>query len=105
MEADRDHYRFIGECMQKIGETNSLLIKGDVFRFIKKCHQQFDLVFADPPYALENLAELPQLVLDSNLLKEGGIFVLEHGKNNDFSSNKRFLEHRQYGSVNFSLFR
>ena len=103
--ADRAHYRFIGECMQKIGETNSLLIKGDVFRFIKKCHQQFDLVFADPPYALENLAELPQLVLDSNLLKEGGIFVLEHGKNNDFSSNKRFLEHRQYGSVNFSLFR
>ena len=91
--------------MQKIGETNSLLIKGDVFRFIKKCHQQFDLVFADPPYALENLAELPQLVLDSNLLKEGGIFVLEHGKNNDFSSNKQFLEHRQYGSVNFSLFR
>ena len=61
--------------------------------------------FADPPYALENLAELPQLVLDSNLLKEGGIFVLEHGKNNDFSSNKQFLEHRQYGSVNFSLFR
>lgn len=105
VEDDRDHYRFIGECMQKIGETNSLLIKGDVFRFIKKCHQQFDLVFADPPYALENLAELPQLVLDSNLLKEGGIFVLEHGKNNDFSSNKRFLEHRQYGSVNFSLFR
>ena len=105
VEADRDHSRFIGECMQKIGETNSLLIKGDVFRFIKKCHQQFDLVFADPPYALENLAELPQLVLDSNLLKEGGIFVLEHGKNNDFSSNKRFLEHRQYGSVNFSLFR
>ena len=105
VETDRDHYRFIGECMQKIGETNSLLIKGDVFRFIKKCHQQFDLVFADPPYALENLAELPQLVLDSNLLKEGGIFVLEHGKNNDFSSNKRFLEHRQYGSVNFSLFR
>ena len=105
VEDVRDHYRFIGECMQKIGETNSLLIKGDVFRFIKKCHQQFDLVFADPPYALENLAELPQLVLDSNLLKEGGIFVLEHGKNNDFSSNKRFLEHRQYGSVNFSLFR
>ena len=105
VESDRDQYRFIGECMQEIGETNSLLIKGDVFRFIKKCHQQFDLVFADPPYALENLAELPQLVLDSNLLKEGGIFVLEHGKNNDFSSNKRFLEHRQYGSVNFSLFR
>lgn len=105
VEADRDHARFITECMQKIGETNCMLIKGDVFRFVRKCRQQFDLVFADPPYALDHLAGLPQLVLGGNLLREGGVFVLEHGKNYDFSSDKRFLEHRQYGSVNFSLFR
>ena len=105
VEADRDHARFITYCMQKIGETNCMLIKGDVFSFVRKCRQQFDLVFADPPYALDNLASLPQLVLGGNLLREGGVFVLEHGKNYDFSSDKRFLEHRQYGSVNFSLFR
>ena len=105
MEADRDHSCFISECMKRIGETNSILIKGDVFRFIKSCHQQFDLIFADPPYALEKLGELPQLIFDGNLLKPGGVFVLEHGKNYDFSSAERFLEHRHYGSVNFSLFR
>ena len=39
------------------------------------------------------------------LLKPGGIFVLEHSKNNDFSTHPLFDQHRSYGSVNFSLFR
>ena len=37
--------------------------------------------------------------------KKLGIFVFEHGKNYDFSDHPRFLEHRSYGSVNFSIFR
>lgn len=105
VEADRDHAAFIAQCMKRIGTTDNVLIRGDVFRFLKKCHEQFDFIFADPPYALENLATLPGLVLGNDLLKPDGIFVLEHGKNYDFSNEPRFLEHRSYGSVNFSLFR
>lgn len=105
VEADRDHARFIAECMKKIGTADNVLVRGDVFRFIKKCHSRFDLIFADPPYALEQLPQIPQLVLDGQLLNDGGIFVFEHGKNHDFSSHPRFVEHRSYGSVNFSLFR
>ncbi len=105
VEADRDHAAFIAQCMKKIGTTDNVLIRGDVFRFLKKCHEQFDFIFADPPYALENLATLPGLVLGNDLLKPDGIFVLEHGKDYDFSNEPRFLEHRSYGSVNFSLFR
>lgn len=105
VEADRDHAAFIAQCMKKIGTTDNVLIRGDVFRFLKKCHEQFDFIFADPPYALENLADIPALVLSNDLLKPDGIFVLEHGKNYDFSQEHRFVEHRSYGSVNFSLFR
>jgi len=105
VEADRDHAGFIAQCMKKIGTTDNVLIRGDVFRFLKKCHEQFDFIFADPPYALENLATLPGLVLVNDLLMPDGIFVLEHGKNYDFSEEPRFLEHRSYGSVNFSLLR
>lgn len=105
VEADRDHAAFIAQCMKKIGTTDNVLIRGDVFRFLKKCHEQFDFIFADPPYALENLADIPALVLGNDLLKPDGIFVLEHGKNYDFSQEPRFVEHRNYGSVNFSLFR
>lgn len=105
VEADRDHARFISQCMKKIGTEDNVLIRGDVFRFIKKCHSQFDIIFADPPYALEELPTIPGLIFQYDLLKDGGIFVFEHGKHNDFSQSEHFLEHRSYGSVNFSLFR
>lgn len=105
VEADRDHANFIRECFKKLGEDRDLLIRGDVFRFLRTCKQKFDFIFADPPYALEKLPEIPDLVLNGDLLNEEGIFVFEHGKNYDFSDHPRFLEHRSYGSVNFSIFR
>ena len=100
-----DHANFIRECFKKLGEDKDLLIRGDVFRFLRTCKQKFDFIFADPPYALEKLPEIPDLVLNGDLLNEEGIFVFEHGKNYDFSDHPRFLEHRSYGSVNFSIFR
>lgn len=105
VEANRDHANFIRQCMQKLGTEKHVLIRGDVFRFLKSCHQQFDFIFADPPYALKELPTIPDLVFEYDLLKPDGVFVFEHGKQNDFSENKCFVEHRAYGSVNFSLFK
>ena len=109
VEQDRDHHHFIQECIKKLTansqQPTAIPIRGDVFRFVKSCHQQFDFIFADPPYALKELPRIPDLILEKNLLKENGIFVFEHGKDNDFSQHPHFIEHRQYGSVNFSLFR
>ena len=105
VELDRAHHAFIRQCVERIGDPNAVLVRGDVFRFLKSCHRQFDLIFADPPYALEQLTTLPTLVFDGNLLAPGGIFVLEHGKQNDFSTLPQFVERRAYGSVNFSIFK
>ena len=111
VELDRDHHRFITECVKKLMGNNVgtvpqiIPIRGDVFRFLKSCKQQYDLIFADPPYALKELATLPDIILERQLLKAEGIFVLEHGKDYDFSQHPHFVEHRAYGSVNFSIFR
>lgn len=114
IESDRDHHRFIQQCVEKLRATDHepsadatpgvVALRADVFRYLKNCRQQFDLVFADPPYALKELPGIPRLVLEGSLLKPGGIFVLEHGKDYDFSSEELFVEHRAYGSVNFSIF-
>lgn len=104
VEADRDHHAFIKQCLKKLGTDRCIALRGDVFRFIKSCHQQFDFIFADPPYALPELPTLPKLILERGLLKPNGIFVFEHGKNNSFEDVPRFIEHRAYGSVNFSIF-
>ena len=105
VEKDRDHARFIQQCVEKIGAQNHVLIRGDVFRFVKTCHEPFDLVFADPPYELAGLETLPDLIFENNLLKEDGLFVLEHGKKNSFEEHPHFVERRVYGSVNFTIFK
>lgn len=105
VEKDRDHARFIGQCIEKVKADNDILVKGDALRFIKTCKREFDFIFADPPYALPDIEAVPELILSNNLLKSGGLLVFEHGKGNDFSGHARFIEHRSYGSVNFSLFR
>ena len=104
VEADRDHHRFILQCLQKLQDSSVTAIRGDVFRFIKSCKQQFDFIFADPPYALAELKTIPSLIFEKNLLKEDGIFVFEHGKDDSFTDHPNFVEHRSYGSVNFSIF-
>ena len=58
VEQDRDHHRFICDCLKKLNDTQALPIRGDVFRFLKSCREQYDFIFADPPYALK---ELPQM--------------------------------------------
>lgn len=105
VEADREHHNFIRQCLKKLNVENCICIRGDVFRFIKSGRQQFDFIFADPPYALKELPQIPSLIFEKGLLKEGGVFVFEHGKDQDFSNCEHFVEHRAYGSVNFSIFR
>ena len=109
VELDRDHHRFIQECLKELlGDQHSsavIPIRGDVFRFVKSCHQQFDFIFADPPYALEQLPSIPDLLFSKDLLKPGGIFVFEHGSNHSFTDHPNFIDHREYGSVNFTIFR
>ncbi|MBP5497942.1 MAG: RsmD family RNA methyltransferase [Muribaculaceae bacterium] len=105
VEQDRDHHRFICECLKKLDTNACIPLRGDAFRFVKSCKQQFDFIFADPPYALKELPTIPSFVFEKGLLKEGGLFVFEHGKDYDFSDNSHFVEHRTYGSVNFTIFK
>jgi len=105
VERDRQHFAFIRSCLRTLGDTAATPLCLDALRYIARSTERFDLVFADPPYALPELAELPDRVMGSTLVDEGGLFVLEHGKKHDFSSRPDFVEHRTYGSVNFSFFR
>ena len=105
VEADSLHYSFICSFIEKLQDLNAFPVRADVFRFLSRCHEQFDFIFADPPYALPQLEQLPDIIPSHQLLREDGLFVLEHGKTQDFTQHPRFVDHRAYGSVNFSFFR
>lgn len=105
VEKASTQWRFISQVAQRLNVDNFTLIRGDVFRFVATCTGKFDIIFADPPYDLPRFGEIPSLILSSKMLREGTIFVIEHSRNYDFSNLPHFLEHRVYGSVNFSIFR
>ena len=104
IEKDPQHYAFISKVMKEVKTDKCFPLRADVFQYMERCHQQFDFIFADPPYALKNLAEIPDKVFEHKLLKEDGLFVLEHGKDLSFENHPYFVEHRHYGSVNFTFF-
>ncbi len=92
-------------CCKQLGIKNLSLIRGDVFKFLNACRTKYDLIFADPPYALDQLPTLPDIILSQEILKEDGWLVIEHGKDTDFTTHPRHFETRTYGSVHFSFFR
>ena len=91
-------------CCRQLGIKNLSVIRGDVFKFLSACRTKYDLIFADPPYALEQLPTLPDVILQQGILKEEGWLVIEHGKDTDFTTHPRHVETRTYGSVHFSFF-
>lgn len=80
-------------------------MKGDSFKFLQRCSERFDLIFADPPYDLDKIPLIPDLVFQNDLLKADGLLVLEHPEDHTFGKHPHFLEHRKYGRVNFTFFK
>jgi len=104
VEKEEKHCQFIREVCRELKIDNHRLIKGDVFRVIGSLHQKFDMIFADPPYQLENLSTIPDLIFDNNLLADDGLLVVEHGSSINFSNHPAFSSMRKYGNVHFSFF-
>ena len=108
LEQRREHALFIRSIARELKEEGRLqVLQSDVFRYLqasKGGRSQFDFIFADPPYKLKEIATLPQMILSSGLLKSDGVVVVEHPGTYDFSELPHFAEHREYGSVNFSIF-
>jgi 16S rRNA G966 N2-methylase RsmD len=80
------------------------VLRADAFRYLRKPIQSFDIIFADPPFDHPDLEELPNLVLNTEILNKEGVFILEHPGNYSFTAHPRFQQQRKYGGVNFSLF-
>ena len=95
---------YIKQCSTQLGVRNLHVVSADVFDLMKRANRRFDIVFADPPYALEALASLPDLVFGAGVLTDDGIFVLEHPREYSFEEHPHFWQHRAYGKVNFTFF-
>ena len=104
VEKDNSMIEFIKKTADQLKLENFKVIKMDVFRFIEQCSEQFNFIFAGPPYALSNIDELPVKIMEKKLLAPGGWFVLEHTPRNNYSTFPQFEKARNYGTTIFSIF-
>ncbi|MFK7806335.1 MAG: RsmD family RNA methyltransferase [Saprospiraceae bacterium] len=105
-----DQYRGCVQFVTKTAQTLNIedrikIRKADVFKFIKRSSEQYDYIFADPPFSLPKAEQIPDLVFENDLLSKGGLFVMEHGPNRGFEEHDRFSEARNYGKIVFSFFK
>jgi len=98
------HFKFIQDTCRDIQLDQVSVIRADVFRYLNKPIQSFDIIFADPPFDHKGLAELPDLIFSTDILNKQGIFILEHPGNYSFTAHPHFQHHRKYGGVNFTFF-
>lgn len=96
--------RYIKETSAKLALTKIRSIRSNVFVFLKRIQESYDLIFADPPYDLQQFDEIPQLITNRKLLNDNGILIIEHPSVWEASGLNGFREHRKYGKVNFSIF-
>jgi 16S rRNA (guanine(966)-N(2))-methyltransferase RsmD len=64
----------------------------EVFWFLKNTRRAFDVVFVDPPYRLERIAELPDAIYASPVVKEGTYVVMEHSKESPVEPSEAMYE-------------
>lgn len=96
--------RFIEHVRNLLGDEQLRVVRGDVFKFLETVRTPADIVFADPPYDHPRFDEVADLILGSGLMAKGTLVILEHGKTRSYARKTGFLQHRAYGSVNFSIF-
>lgn len=95
---------FIRHTLEKLQYSNVGVIRQDATAYTQNCRQKFDIIFADPPYQMDDISKIVDNVFDRELLNPDGWLILEHSKVHDFSQNPHFYEHRNYGKVNFTFF-
>ena len=104
VEMARENASFIKTEAARLGLDAVVMVRDNVFDFLPICREKFDLIFADPPYALEGLERLPDIIFSLDLLHPECYFILEHGGNYSFREHPHFVKERSYGRVHFSFF-
>ena len=105
IEMSEKHISYIRKMCTDLKIDNIRVMRQDVFRYLSSTQTSFDLIFADPPYQLENINDIPDYVFRHNHLNPDGLLIVEHGAKTSFENHPNFVNHRNYGNVHFSFFK
>jgi 16S rRNA (guanine966-N2)-methyltransferase len=96
---------YISTMATELKFKNLSAIQANVLKYIARSAGSYDVIFADPPYDMNDREKIPALIFDNNWLADEGLFVMEHDKYLNFKENPFFSEERRYGKIHFTFFR
>jgi len=96
---------YVKDTARQHGLTQIKTYKADIFKYLQLETEQYDLVFADPPYDLNQIPEIPKIIFEKNLLSPDGLLIVEHQSMQNLSNHPAFVEQRKYGHSSFSFFK
>jgi 16S rRNA (guanine966-N2)-methyltransferase len=103
VDFNRKSIAYIKELVAKL-EMSLQLEQEKVLSYLAKDENQYDIIFADPPY--NDNAEIHALVetiSTGNYLRKGGLFILEH-QAMTMVDPSFITDKREYGQSTFSFF-
>lgn len=98
------HHKYIVDNAEEFEFDNLQAVRANVFSYLRSTQRKFDVIFSDPPYDLPDSDKVIDLVLEREMLKDGGILIVEHGRKKKFDTHPNFMESRSYGNVVFTFF-
>jgi 16S rRNA (guanine(966)-N(2))-methyltransferase RsmD len=104
VEKDPQMLGFIKKNIEMLKMEDVQLLQMDVFQYLSTCKNQYDIIFAGPPYALNTIDQLPKIIVEQNLISPEGYFILEHTPRNDYKKFPGYSFERNYGTTIFSFF-
>ena len=104
VEKDSIMLGFIKQNIEMLKIENVQLLQMDVFQYLSTCKDQYDIIFAGPPYALNTIDQLPKIIVEQQLISPEGYFILEHTPRNNYKSYPGYSFERNYGTTIFSFF-
>lgn len=105
IEIERQNCLFIRKTFTALEAAHTRVHRFDVRDWLRICRRQYDIIFADPPYNLRWLKEIPEMVMASAAVHNSTLLIIEHSGRVSFNQHPHFTEHRKYGNVNFSFFK
>ncbi len=85
--------------------TQIKTFKADIFKYLELETEQYDLIFADPPYDMNHIPEIPKIIFEKNLISPDGVLIVEHQSMQNLSNHPTFVEQRKYGHSSLAFFK
>jgi 16S rRNA (guanine(966)-N(2))-methyltransferase RsmD len=104
VDANYRSIKNLNSFIEKENIDNLKPVKSDYKSFIKHNPEKFDIIFADPPYEMDGVIDIPEIIFNSDCLTDIGVLIVEHSDRIDLSTHPKFVDLRNYGGVCFSFF-